>query len=220
MATYAPLASVSDLTTSPLNDIFRNMNAPVQTKILTQASRALESYCNRRLAPFTGLPESHRAQNIDPDEQTDVYTPLDQTAMLGLSRAQSLGSSELVRHDWLRETPVRWPDLWTGSIQSITIWRAVTGSQVITDMTPVQYEADTGHVRFSLGTYLPQGSTIVYSYSGGYSTIPDELNLACLLKSAQIGILYLEPEARPNIDTAELTGEIESLLSSYIRDGE
>jgi len=222
MSAYTPLASYSDISAGPLNDIVRGMvtNAGepwVQANIMVPASRAIESMCNRRLTPFT-ISESCRAQNIDPDEQTDVYTPLDQTAMLGMSRAASLGSSELVRHTWVREYPVRWPDLWTGSISSIVIYRAVSGSQTITDMSTVQYETDTGHIRFTLGTYLPQGSTIVVNYSGGYSTVPDELKAASILKATQIGILYLEPEARPDVDLNELKSEIDSLVTPYLRD--
>lgn len=190
----------------------------VQNSIMVPASRAIESYCNRRLTPFTGLVESVRAQNIDPDEQTDVYTPLDQTAMLGMSRAASLGSSELVRHAWLREFPPRWTDLWTGSITQIDIYRAVSGSQTITDSTNWQYETDTGHVRFTLGTFLPQGSTIKFTYSGGYSTTPDDLKTACELKATLIALLFLEPEARPDVDTAELNAEIKELLAPYDRD--
>lgn len=217
MTAYVPLATVADMETTPLYDLIRNLSASSQTNLLTRASRAVESYCNRRLAPFT-ITESHRAQNIDPDEQTDVYTPLDQTAMLGMSRAASLGSSELVRHEWLREYPVRWQDLWSGSLVAITIYRAVSGSQDV-DVSTVQYEVDTGHIRYTLGTYLPQGSTQVIEYTGGYSTVPDELIMATELRAAIMQIVHLEPESRSH-DLDELKAEYAEILSPYVRDVE
>jgi hypothetical protein len=223
--TYTPLASYTDASSSPLNDIFRGMvttsgSSFVQNSVMIPASMAIESQCNRRLTPFTGLVESFRAQNVDPDDQTDFGMPMSQSAMLGISRAQSLGATQLVRHGWLREHPVRWPDLWSGSISDIKLYWATSGSQDMPSpvtASSVQYEVDTGHVRFNLGTFLPQGSTVVATYSGGYSTVPSELKAACMLKATEIGLLYLEPESRPSIDMGELKDGIERLIDPYIR---
>ena len=183
---------------------------------MTRASRAVESYCNARLSPFT-LTESCRAQAVDPDEQIDAYTPLDQIGMLGLSRAQSLGSSELVRHTWVRERPRVWVDQWVGSVSNVVIYRSFSGSQTVT-ASALQYETDTGHIRFAFGTYVPQGSTIVVTYSGGYNPIPDDLIQATVYKATEIALLDLEPEARPEIDLSELIAATATLLSPYVAD--
>ena len=219
MAAYSPLATVSSASSTPLNNIIKNFSATEQTNLMTRASRAIETYCQRRLTPFTGLVESQRAQAVDPDEQMDTWVPLDTAGALGMSRAASLGANDLVRHFWVRQYPPVWEDLWTGSITSIAIYRAIAGSQTITDMTNVQYETDTGHVRFNLGSYVPQGSTLSVTYSGGYSTIPDELVQACILRAAKIALVDLNPQQKNavDIDVQNLESEIKDLLTDYVR---
>jgi hypothetical protein len=86
-------------------------------------------------------------------------------------------------------------------------------------MTNVQYETDTGHVRFNLGSYVPQGSTLSVTYSGGYSTIPDELVQACILRAAKIALVDLNPQQKNavDIDVQNLESEIKDLLTDYVR---
>ena len=219
---YTPLATVANLTATPLAAIVRSFSAGEEQNLLIRASRAIEAACDRHLSPFTGLVETTRAQAIDPDEMVDAYTPLDEQGALGMSRAQSLGAGELVRQAWLREAPPRWPELWTGpggtgaAIQSITILRAFSGSQTIVPNT-VQFEPDTGHVRFVLGTFIPQGSTLVFAYSGGYNPVPDDLIQATIWKAAELALIDMEPASRPEVDLVELREGIATLIAPYVR---
>lgn len=215
---YTPLATLANLTSTPLKDLTTNYTVPEQQNLITRASRAIETYCGRRLAPFTKT-ESHRAEGLDPDESADNYGMLLDTAgILGQSRAQSLGSTDLVRHVFLRERPVQWEEMWTGAINTCTIYRSFSGSQVV-DITTLQYETDTGHVRFSLGTFLPQGSTISINYTGGYSpAVPDDLIQATMFKAAELAIVNLLPEDRPGVDLTELRQMIASLCAPYLAD--
>src|SRR5579859_1938372 len=125
---------------------------------MIQASYAVEDYCAVRLAPFTGLVESCRAMAMDVEESWDVYTPVDQSSALAMSRAQSLGAAQLVRHTWVRNRPPTRNDLWQGQVTDITILRAVSGSQDIGGSSvagAIQYEQDTGHIRFYYGSFIP-----------------------------------------------------------------
>ena len=160
---------------------------------------------------------------VDPVEAWDVYVPLSPQSQMAASRAASLaGGGDLVRHMWLAQYPPMWPDLWQGSITNITILRAIAGSQTIagTDLaTQVQYEQDTGHVRFYYSAYIPVGSTLVATYSGGYNPVPDELVQATLLRAARTALVELEPQDRDRFDLETLDSEIADLLSDYVRDG-
>lgn len=213
---YTPLASVATFNAGPESDLFRFISGAEQTGLLARASRAVEAYCGRRLSAFTGLVETVRAQDIDVEEAVDITMPLDQAGMLGFSRAQSLGATQLVRACWLREYPPRWTDLWSGSVTAISILRAFAGSQSV-DPSTIQYEVDTGHIRFQLGTYIPQGSTLVVTYSGGYATVPDDLQQACLIKAMQLALAELDPQVGKFTQDRDLQGEFEQLVGPYVK---
>jgi hypothetical protein len=217
--TYTPLASVANFEQGPEADLFKAILSAEQTRLMTAASRAVEAYCNRRLAPFT-ITENHRAQDIDPDELTDVGFPLDQTAMLGMSRAQSLGANELVRHLWVNEFPPVWPDLWSGSVTAIELRRAFGGNYDFeaADLSSIQFEPEDGHIRLQLGTFSPIGTTIRVTYTGGYSTTPDDLVQAVLYKACIIALTELLPIGQAaRLDKAQLQADFEATLSPYVR---
>src|SRR5690242_17717553 len=148
-----PLASVAQFTEGPFANLVSGFSGPAQANLMLQATRACESACDRRLAVFSGVTETQRADAMDVEDAMDAYVPLDPTSQLGFSRAQSLGSTLLTRHFWVREHPPRYPELWTGSIASISLLRAYSGTQTVSVST-IQYETDTGHVRFQLGTFV------------------------------------------------------------------
>jgi hypothetical protein len=219
---YTPLATVTQLTATPLNNVVRQYSSAEQANLLTRASRAIETFCQRRLSPFT-ISESCRAIEVDPEEVWDIYIPVDPTSQMAISRAQAMGASSLVRHFWVREYPPTWQDLWQGSIGSVTIYRSIAGTQTISGndvATQLQYEQDTGHVRMYYGAYVPQGSTIVATYSGGYNPVPDELVQATILRAAKMAIVALEPEEEGRPALADLDAEIADLLSDYVRDAD
>ena len=190
---------------------------------MIQASYAVEDYCNVRLAPFTGLQESARAVAMDVDEAWDVYTPLDQASALAMSRAQSLGAAQLVRHTWLRNRPPTRNDLWQGQVTDILVLRAVSGSQDIGASSvsgAIQYEQDTGHIRFFYGSFIPPGSTLLVTYNGGYNPVPGSLVMATCIKAAIIAITTFAPSAAKDLDLAVMKGEYAELTAAFVLDAD
>ncbi|MEZ0089931.1 hypothetical protein [Streptacidiphilus sp. EB129] len=193
--TVAPLATAAQLSEGPLADLVRDYSTTAVADLLMEATRMLEDHADRRLAPFTGVVESQRAMGLDVEDALDAYVPLDPTSQLGFSRGASLGSTMLVRHFWLREFPPRNPEFWSGSLTSVDLLRSFSGTQTV-DTSQLQYEPDTGHVRFQLGTFVPPGTTIVATYSGGYSTVPSSLVRACKFAVASLVMSELDPASQ------------------------
>jgi hypothetical protein len=221
MTTTSALLTDVQFEMGPFKSLVRDYSSAEKANLMLRASRAVETMCNRRLAPFTGLTETEQLFAITVDDQIRPTEPMEQMATLGYSRAASLDTGVLVRHHYLKQYPPLYPDLWlsnTGtSVTSITVYRTFSGSESV-DPTTIQYEPDTGHVRFALGTYLPPGSTVAVTYSGGYTVgIPDDLVEATKLMAARLAILELEPTQRPGIDMTELKDEIAEMLIPYIR---
>jgi hypothetical protein len=211
-----PLCTWGQFTSGAFADLARNYtDVGTQNAILLEASRECETVCDRRLIPFSGLVETQRAEALDVEDALDAYVPLDPTSQLGFSRAQSLGSTLLVRHFWVREAPPRYPEMWTGSISQITLRRSFSGTQDVVSST-IQYEPDTGHVRFQLGTFVPPGTTIVAVYSGGYSTFPADLVRAGKLMTAALIVRELAPSQQTR-DPDLLRGEAVAKLAGYTR---
>lgn len=212
-----PLASVAQFTEGPFANLVSGYSGTAQSNLMLQATRACESACDRRLAPFTNIIETQRADAMDIEDAMDAYVPLDPTSQLGFSRAQSLGSTLLTRHFWTREHPPRYPELWTGSISAITLYRSYSGAQLI-NVGQIQYEPDTGHCRFALGTFVPPGTTIQVTYSGGYITVPADLVQACQYMAASMAVKQLDPvDGRSGHDPDALRADALEMLAPYTR---
>ncbi|GGX40662.1 hypothetical protein [Streptomyces noursei] len=212
-----PLASVASFSEGPFANLVSGFSTQATTNLMLQATRACESACDRRLTPFTNVVETQRADSLDVEDALDSYVPLDPTSQLGFSRAQSLGSTLMVRHCWLREHPPRYPEMWAGSITSINLLRSFSGQQAVAAST-LQYEPDTGHVRFQLGTFVPPGTTIQVTYSGGYSTVPADLVQACQYMAASMAVKQLDPvDGRSGHDPDALRADALEMLAPYTR---
>lgn len=212
-----PLVNWAQVTEGAFADLLKGVTSPTaQADLLIEATRICESIADRRLAPFTNLVETQRAEALDVEDALDAYIPLDPTSQLGFSRAQSLGSTMLVRHFWLRAFPPRMPEYWTGAISQIELLRSFSGAQVVAPST-IQYEPDTGHVRFQLGTFVPAGTTIVTTYSGGYTTMPADLVRAGKYMVASIAIAELDPMMSHGHDPLELEDKAADILDAYMR---
>lgn len=212
-----PLASVSNFVEGPFANLVSGYSVQASTNLMLQATRACESACDRRLAPFTGVVETQRADAMDIEDAMDAYVPLDPTSQLGYSRAQSLGSTLLTRHFWVREHPPRYPEMWTGSIGGIMLYRSYSGAQTVT-VTTTQFEPDTGHCRFALGTFVPPGTTIQVTYSGGYATVPADLVQACQYMAASMAVKQLDPvDGRSGHDPDALRADALEMLAPYTR---
>ena len=214
--TLTALRTVEQFLEGAFADLARDYSTTALNNIIVEATRACESSTDRRLAPFT-ITETQRADGLDVEDALDAYVPLDPTSQLGFSRAQSLGSTLLVRHFWVSECPPRYPELWTGTINSISLLRSYSGTQSVAINT-LQYEPDTGHVRFQLGTFVPPATTIVVNYSGGYTTVPADLVRACKFMAASIILKELDPaQAIHGHDPDALRLDALELLASYTR---
>ena len=192
----APLATAAQFSEGAFADLVQYYQGTALDDLMAEATRACESECGRRLAPFTAIQESHRAEGIDPDEYADsANLPMDLQGTLGRSYAYALGASTLVRHCWLNEYAARYPEYWTYSNVSITIVRSYGGSEVITSSQITGPDTDSGHVWFQLGTFLPIGSYIYVGYSGGYTVaVPASLVRANKFRTAALIVRELNPE--------------------------
>lgn len=216
-----PLATSADMQAGQFADLVRDYDITTLDQIMIEATRQCEGLCGgRRLAPFTALPESHRAEGIDPDEYTDAAAlPMDIQGALGRSYANALGAGDQVRHVWLNEFATRYPDMWTYSDLSITILRSYGGSQTVTAASIVGAENDSGHVWFTLGTFLPIGSLIRCTYSGGYTVaVPADLGRACKLIAAVNVLGEIDPAGNQyGHDRGVLQAQAEAILCNYER---
>lgn len=218
VSAVTPLAQPSDATAfGSLPEVYRNNPDQTYTALLARATRAIESRCDRRLAPFTGLVETTRAEGVDPDSAAGSGWPLSLQGSLGLSKANALGATALCRDLWLREYAPIYPDMWAGSIQSITLTLAYGGTQTLPAGEMAGPDPDTGHVRLNLGTFCPPGTTIAVTYSGGYDPVPDDLVQACLLQAMKLALIGAEPQTRSGLSYAELDAELVGLLDPYMR---
>ena len=77
-------------------------------------------------------------------------------------------------------------------------------------------EIDTGHVKMPIGIYCPVGSTIRVVYGGGYTPVPEDLNLACILQAIKFALIGAEPEHRKTMTTNDLDGELLELLAPFM----
>lgn len=213
-----PLASAAQFTEGPFGDLVRDYSPQALTDLMVEATRACESETDRRLAPFT-VTETARADGIDPDEYTDsANLPMDIRSTLGASYAAALGASSLVRHCWLAQFAPRYPDLWSYSGVSVTIIRSYGGTQ---DVSAAQIldgpEPDTGHLWFQLGIFLPVGSRVQVTYSGGYTVaVPADLVRACKYMAASIAVRELNPDATDH-DPDQLHTDALMWLANYAR---
>lgn len=216
--TGVPLVTSAVFQAGAFADLARSYDQPTLDRIMVQATRACETETGRRLAPFTNVTESHRAYGIDPDEYVGGDLPLDLVGTVGRSYANALSSTALVRRFWLREFAPQFPDMWTYTSLTVQILRSYGGGETLTATRFEGPEPDSGHTWFNLGTFLPVGSMIRATYSGGYTTCPGDLERACMLMAASIIVKELDPagELRGH-NAAGLEADAVSWLNGYMR---
>ncbi|MFB9925999.1 hypothetical protein ACFORO_12530 [Amycolatopsis halotolerans] len=211
------LCSWAQLSEGPFANLMQayNDSSTAQNDLLYEATRMCEDACDRRFVTAT-VTETQRADALDVEDALDAYVPLDPTSQLGFSRAMSLGSTLLTRHFWVRQFPARYPELWSATINSITLRRSFSGTQNV-DTSQIQFEPDTGHVRFQLGTFVPPGTTIVCSYTAGYATFPASLVRACKYMAASIAVRELDPTQQGGHDPDLLRTDALDCLAPFVR---
>ena len=193
--TGTPLINWAQLTQGAFADLVRGYTDPVaQAELLIEATREVEGMCDRRLAPFTITGESYRADGIDPDEiNGDASIPMDIRSTISQSYATALGAtSNLVREVWLNQYAARYPEFWSYSNVTVSVVRSYGGAQSGIQLLDGP-AVDSGRLWFLLGSFIPVGSQIYATYSGGYTTTPGDLARVCKLTAAALVADELDP---------------------------
>lgn len=213
-----PLCSAAQFGIGPFQDLVSEMAPEAVNEFLIEGTRLCEAACDRRLAPFTDITETHRAEGIDADEYEDAANlPLDLPGTLGRSYAYALGASTLVRHCWLDQYAPRYPEYWTYPGETITIVRSYGGSQVLTSSNFTGPEIDSGHVWFNLGMFIPVGSLVRVIYSGGFTVAtPADLVRANKYMTASVIVRELQPDDSQH-DPGLLRADAERILEKWMR---
>jgi len=198
-----------------------DLEATTIADILVEATAHIEDITGRRLAPFTGHIYQDRLFGIDPAEYgNNADMPMDIYGSLGMSQAIALGASTLVRHFWLDHCAPAYPELWTYTIESMTIFRTYGDYQPIDFLNGGVRGPDVtdGHVWIRLGTFAPEGSRIQVVYSGGYTNgIPASLRRACLFQAAKFIMLEFEPQTRREMNFDQMDQQINKLIGPWVR---
>ena len=217
-----PLATAADLVRR-YPTLTSDVDPELLDEIMVEATDAIESMVGRRLAPFTGHVFECRLFGIDPQEYgADSNTPLPFAGSLGLSFANALGgANDLVRHFWLDQFAPFHPELWTYSIDSLSITLTYGNTQLI---PPDQGwvingpSVTDGHGWLRLGTFSPEGTRLRCVYDGGYTEgIPPALKRACIFQAAEYLITEAEPQSRIGLSREKLEGDITRLLAPWAR---
>lgn len=214
MVQFAPLADAADFDGTPFQDMARQLSGTELDRIMAVATRAAEGLTGTQLAPFQ-ITETTRLQDGDVEDLVPTGLPLPAQAQFGLSKASAMNIPSLVRHAWVRCYPRVHGDLWTGAVTSVTVSWALQADPFVITADQVQFEADTGHIRFVVGTFTPPGTTAAITYTGGYTTVPDDLKQACLLLAAATLTRELDPGDVGARDPELLRSEAQYLLIPY-----
>lgn len=213
MVSFTPLASSADFQASPFADMVTGMAQAELDRTMAVATRAAEGLTKCLLAPFQ-VTETTRLQDGDVEDLVPTGLPLPAQAQFGLSKASAMNIPSLVRHAWVRNYPRVHEDLWTGAIVSCDISWALQAAPFVVPADQIQFEADTGHIRFVVGTFTPPGTTAITTYTGGYTTTPDDLKQACLLLAAEQIVIAVDPADQAH-DPDRLHTQAQRLLVPY-----
>lgn len=212
-----PLCTADQFNSGQFQDLASGLTAQPLNDMLLEGTRLCEEECSRRLAPFT-MTETHMASGINPDEYAESANfPLDIQGTLGMSYASALGGTSLVSHVWLNEMPPRYPEMWAYSGVTVTVTRSYGGSQILGPGQILSGPDDTGHIRFTLGTFVPIGSGIQVAYSGGYTvTVPASLVRANKYMTAALIVRELNPDDSSH-DPDLLREDAMAILANWMR---
>ena len=216
-----PLVTAEAFAEGPFADLASGQSSQALADYLLEGTRLVEEAAGgRRLAPFT-ITETHRAQAVDPDQYGDAANlPMPIQGTIGYSYASALGDNPLVRECWLDQFPTHYPDMWAYSDVSVTTILTYGGTpQVLTPGQILDGPDNTGHLWFSLGLYLPVGSRIRVTYSGGYTlATPASLVRSSKFMTAYLIVRELDPkDSTSNHDPAQLLADALAALKPWIR---
>jgi hypothetical protein len=201
--TVSPLATVDDFTLGAFADLVSSYPAPALEAALAEATRIAEEEAGSRLAPFTGLTETVRVAAMPPDERSGVQVPGHRVPVFPPPGFDPVLNNQ-IRHFWLPQRPLRYPDMWTYDVTAIVT--SGPYSYAITDIT--DGPDDEGHMWVQPGQYLATGSRVRVTYSGGYTVaVPASLVRVGKLLAAEIIIRELDPDDAPTSHDPDLLHE-------------
>jgi hypothetical protein len=199
------LATATQMRQSNLKHLVAGLDDTELDDLMLRATRSCEGACDgRRLVPFTGVTETHRADGIDPTDLATLGNPGDLVSMDASAYGRALsGAGMQVRQCWVEQYAPIFQDMWSYTGVQITLLRGDGGEQQVqpSDLIGGGISPDTGHVWFRVGTYLPAGSLVRVVYGGGYDPIPQNLVQACRYMAAADVIDEDQFPAGPNLNT-------------------
>jgi len=175
-----PLATTADMDRSTLRSLIGGLDETELAEVMMRATRECEAFTGRRLAPFTAVTETQQAHGADASDLGDVTG--DPLVALGMSYSRALaGTAGQVRRVWVDQYAPLFPEMWSYSDVTVRILRSGGTGQVVPahDLLGGGIAPDTGELWFRIGTWLPVGSRVSVTYSGGYSPVPLALVNAC-----------------------------------------
>lgn len=194
--------SPSDTGTSPVARIWRNMQDPQLLTLLTRATRKVEGIVGTRLASFS----TSESVWFSPSSNVAYPAVLPGTSWWG-------STPPLAWSGFVGNTPPRMEEDWTGSLTEITALDPNTNLPVTIDVSAAQFDASSGRVVLG-GSSLTANTTMRVTYTGGYSTVPDDLIEATIYTAADSWIAGVEaPRDMP--DPQELWARINTLLAPW-----
>lgn len=188
------LCNPAQFQSGPLGDLVKDYDEGTLVDVLAESTRMCEDDCGgRRLVPFT-ITETQRASAMDPDEYSDgANMPMSLQGTLGWSQAEALNATNLVRHVWIDQFPgKRYPDMWQYSNTTVQVILSYGGTPMRANI--LDGPDNRGHIWFTLGQFIPIGSRLRVTYSGGYNPIPRGLVRAAKYMAAYIVLRDLNPE--------------------------
>lgn len=198
-----PLASIGQFNEGPFADLATAVSPQALGDALAEATRIAEEEAGYRLAPFSALTETVRVAAVPPDEQSLVQVPGHRVPVFPPPGFDPVLNSQ-IRHFWLPQRPLRYPDMWTYGVTAIVT--SGPYSYAITDF--IDGPDDQGHMWVQPGQYLATGSRIRVTYSGGYTVaVPASLVRVCKLLAAEIIIRELDPDEAPTNHDPDLLHE-------------
>lgn len=208
--TVAPLCSAAEFTIGAFADLATDYPTDALDAALAEATRMTEEEVGLRLAPFTGLTETVRVAAIGPDEHNTAPRP---RAIPAAPQAYDPVAFAQIRHFWLEQKPLRYPDLWTWDLGAIVT--SGPNSFAITDV--IYGPDDQGHVWVLPPYWLPPGSRVQPTYGGGYTVaVPASLSRACKLLAAELIVREFDPDEPPTThDPSVLHEDALMILSNW-----
>lgn len=147
---------------------------PLYPGTLTLAAPAPSGHASG--AVVQGLIQEQRTARGGSTNAADQMGPVTQEGQMAEAHAPS-GNSDLVRVIRLATKPI----VQLVAVSVVQRWNA-QGYPIPT--TNLYVDAALGTYRFPMGQYVPQGSNVITTYTGGYGTVPDDVAEAVSLLAA------------------------------------